>query len=197
MVKPKGEAPAEPQDSGALQALRQQQGRNYTALPPSNSICVLAGAFVNQTEQLHLDFRLRKESQPLTLSDDLQIHFLQLEHLQMTAETLYTEIAVERWCWFLSHTDELTTEQIARLLPEQQFSEAAKVIEMIARTPNQHREYNARLKAPRYKEARILCVQQQQQGIEIGEHRGESRVIRIAPLQGQILQLQQLNSSRS
>jgi hypothetical protein len=67
---------------------------------------------------------------------------------------------------------------------------------MIARTPNQLREYNARLKAQHYKEARILCVQQQQ-GIEIGEQRGESRGIRIAPLQEQILQLQQLNSSRS
>ncbi|MFM7835780.1 MAG: hypothetical protein ACKPJD_28630 [Planctomycetaceae bacterium] len=33
--------------------------------------------------------------------DDLQIHFLQLKHFQVTAETLCNASAIERWCWFL------------------------------------------------------------------------------------------------
>ena len=61
---------------------------------------------------------------------------------------------------------------------------------MIARTPDQLREYNARLKAQRDEEARLLHAQQQ--GIEIGEARGEQRGIRRGLLQGQILLLQQL-----
>ena len=52
------------------------------------------------------------------------------------------------------------------------------------------REYNARLKAQRDEEARLLYAQQQ--GIEIGEARGEARGIRKGQLCGQIMLLQQL-----
>jgi predicted transposase/invertase (TIGR01784 family) len=165
---------------------RLQQGQNYTDLRPSISICVLAGALIRQPAKLHLDFRLREETLPITLTNDLQIHFLQLNHLQVTAETLYTATPIERWCWFLRHAQELTTEQINQLLPDQEFTEAARVLEMISQTPEQLYEYNARVKAQRDEEARIIYAQQQ--GIEIGETRG----IRKGLLQGQILLLQQL-----
>jgi predicted transposase/invertase (TIGR01784 family) len=173
---------------------RLQQGQNYTDLRPSISICVLSGALIRQPAKLHLDFRLREETLPLTLTDDLQIHFLQLNHLQVTAETLYNSTPIERWCWFLCHAQELTTEQVSLLLPEQEFTEAARVLDMIAQTPEQLHEYNARLKAQRDEEARIIFAQQQ--GIEIGEARGieigEARGIRRGLLQGQILLLQQM-----
>ena len=80
------------------------------------------------------------------------------------------------------------------VLPDQEFTEAAKVLDMIAQTPEQLQEYNARVKAQRDEEARIIYAQQQ--GIEIGEARGEARGeqrgIRRGLLQGQILLLQQL-----
>ena len=169
---------------------RLQQGQNYTDLRPSISICVLSGALIRQPAKLHLDFRLREETLPITLTNDLQIHFLQLNHLQVTAETLYTATPIERWCWFLRHAQELTTEQINQLLPDQEFTEAARVLEMISQTPEQLYEYNARVKAQRDEEARIIYAQQQ--GIEIGETRGEARGIRRGLLQGQIVLLQQL-----
>lgn len=122
------------------------EGQNYKSLQPSISICVLAGSLFRYPAQLHLDFRLREKSLPLTLTDDLQIHFLQLKHLDVTAATLDNATPVERWCWFLCHADELTIDQIAKLLPDQVFADAAGVLEMIARTPDQLREYNARLK---------------------------------------------------
>ena len=159
-----------------------QQGQNYTDLRPSISICVLSGALIRQPAKLHLDFRLREETLPITLTNDLQIHFLQLNHLQVTTETLYTASPIERWCWFLRHAQELTTEQVNQLLPDQEFTEAARVLEMISQTPEQLYEYNARVKAQRDEEARIIYAQQQ--GIEKG--------IEIGQLQGQILQLQQL-----
>jgi len=90
----------------------------------------------------------------------------------------------------IRHAQELTTEQLALLLPDQEFSEAAKVLDMIAQTPEQLQEYNARLKAQRDEEARIIHARQQ--GIENGEARGETRGLRRGLLQGQILQLQQL-----
>ena len=77
---------------------------------------------------------------------------------------------------------------------------------MISQTPEQLYEYNARVKAQRDEEARIIYAQQQgieigiEKGIEIGETRGETRGeargeargIRRGLLQGQIVLLQQL-----
>jgi len=162
------------------------EGQSYNSLQPAICICVLAGALYSQPAELHLDFRLREKSHPLTLTDDLQIHFLQLNHLQVTAETLYNATAVERWCWFLCNADQLTIEQVAQLFPDQEFSEAAGVLDMIARTPEQLQEYHDRLKARRDEEARILYGQQQ--GLEIGEARG----IEKGQLRGQVVLLQQL-----
>ncbi|MFN5977431.1 MAG: hypothetical protein ACK48U_23515 [Planctomyces sp.] len=79
-------------------------------------------------------------------------------------------------------------------MPQKEFTEAAKVLDMIAQTPEQLQEYNARLKAQRDEEARIILGRQQ--GLEIGEARGieigEARGIRKGLLQGQIVLLQQL-----
>ncbi len=95
-------------------------------------------------------------------------------------------------------------------MPQKEFTEAAKVLDMIAQTPEQLQEYHARLKARRDEEARIILGLQQgleigeargieigeARGIEIGEARGieigEARGIRRGLLQGQIVLLQQL-----
>jgi predicted transposase/invertase (TIGR01784 family) len=163
-----------------------REGQNYNELRPSISICVLAGSLVEQPARLHLDFRLRDLSSPRPLTEHLQIHFLQLNHLQVTADTLYNASPVERWCWFLRYAQELTTEQLTLLLPDKEFTEAAKVLEMIAQTPEQLQEYNARLKARRDEEARIILGRQQ--GLEIGEARGieigEARGIEIGEARG-------------
>jgi len=152
-------------------------------------MCLL---LIKAPAQLHRDFRLREKLLPLT--DHLQIHFLQLNHLQVTADTLYRASPVERWCWFLRHTQELTSKRLSQLLPEREFTEAANVLDMIAQTPEQRQEYNARLKIQRDKETRIIYARQQ--GLELGEARGiaigESHGIRRGILQGQILQIQQL-----
>ena len=73
---------------------------------------------------------------------------------------------------------------------------------MISQTPEQLYEYNARVKAQRDEEARIIYAHQQgieigikigiEIGIEIGIKIGEARGIRRGLLQGQILLLQQL-----
>ncbi|MFN5196604.1 MAG: Rpn family recombination-promoting nuclease/putative transposase [Planctomyces sp.] len=174
-----------------------QEGQNYTELRPSICICVLAGQLFVTPPALHLDFRLRDHEHSLTLTDDLQIHLLQLNHLQVTEETVYHATPVERWAWFLRHAEELTSAQVARLFPDKEFSEAAEVLEMIAQTPQHLVEYNARLKAQRDEEARILYAQQQgkadgraegrAEGIDIGIERGVL-IGRITLLQ-QLLQL--------
>ncbi|MFM7057681.1 MAG: Rpn family recombination-promoting nuclease/putative transposase, partial [Planctomycetota bacterium] len=112
-----------------------REGDDYILLRPSICICVLEGAMFSFPPALHLDFRLREKSSSLTLTDDLQIHLLQLKYLQVTAETVYTAPLDQKWAWFLRNVHSLDLENVPRLLPEPEFYEAAKVLAMIAQTP--------------------------------------------------------------
>jgi predicted transposase/invertase (TIGR01784 family) len=153
------------------------EGQDYPTLRPSISICVLAMPMFSTPPALHLDFRLRETSNNLTLTDDLQIHLLQLNFLQVDAETVYHATAIERWAWFLSNAEYLTTDDVRRLFPDKEFTEAAGVLEMIAKTPEQLIAYNARLKSQRDEAGRILFARQEglNEGVQIGEARGEAR----------------------
>jgi predicted transposase/invertase (TIGR01784 family) len=154
------------------------EGQDYPTLRPSISICVLAQPMFFLPPALHLDFRMRERSTNLVLTDDLQIHLLQLNFLQVDAETVYNASPVERWAWFLRNAESLTTADVRRLFPDEEFTEAAGVLEMIAKTPEQLFAYNARLKSQRDEAARILFARQE------GEQIGEARGIEIGAARG-------------
>jgi len=79
------------------------------------------------------------------------------------------------WNWEKSFPpilkDDLTIDWVTRLLLDQELAEAAGVLEMITRTPDQLREHNSHLQAQRDEEARLNRTQQQD--VEIGEARGK------------------------
>jgi predicted transposase/invertase (TIGR01784 family) len=178
------------------------EGQRYSRLRPAISICVLSQAMFSVPSALHLDFRLREASTHLTLTDDLQIHLLQLNHRQVTAENVYDATPAERWAYFLQNADKLTPAEIRRLFPDQEFSEAAEaagVLDMISKTPEQLMAYNARLKFQRDEAARMEQAtlegeaRGEARGREIGEARGEIRGRQI----GRISLLQELLGQRS
>ena len=104
-------------------------------------------------------------------------------YLQVTVENVYDASPAERWAYFLQNADQLTPAEIRRLFPDQEFSEAAGVLEMISRTPEQLMAYNARLKFQRDEVARILQARLEgreegrQEGEEIGEARGRIAIL--------------------
>jgi predicted transposase/invertase (TIGR01784 family) len=124
---------------------------------------------------LHLDFRLREKRSHRTLTDDLQIHLLQLSYLQVTAETVYNASDEERWLMFLRDADKLTTEQIRQLFPDKEFAEAAGVLEMIAKTPEERMEYEARLKYRRDQAGRRQQALMEGRELGLVEGRAEGR----------------------
>lgn len=162
------------------------EGNQYTELRPAISICVLTQAMFPQSAELHLDFRLREAGSRLILTDDLQIHLLQLDNLRVTAENVYHALPAERWAYFLQNADKLTPEDIRRLFPDEEIAEAAGVLEMISQTPEQLMLYNARLKFQRDEEARLQKARQD--GIREGEARGRQEGF----LAGRIVLLQEL-----
>jgi PD-(D/E)XK nuclease family transposase len=111
------------------------EGHQYAALRPAISICVLTQALFPASSALHLDFRLRESSSDLILTDDLQIHLLQLNNLRVTAEKVYHALPAERWAYFLPNADKLTSAEVCRLFLDDAIAEAAGVLEMISQTP--------------------------------------------------------------
>jgi predicted transposase/invertase (TIGR01784 family) len=168
----------------ALYVGQLSEGQRYSRLRPAISICVLSQAMFSVPPALHLDFRLREVSTNLALTDDLQIHLLQLNHLQVTAENVYDATPAERWAYFLQNAEKLTPAEIRRLFPDQEFFEAAGVLEMISKTPEQLMAYNARLKFQRDEAARMeqATLEGEARGVEIGETRGR-QIGRISLLQ--------------
>lgn len=160
-------------------------GVNYTALRPAISICVLTKSLYPEVPGLHLDFRLREATGSI-LTNDLQIHLLELPKLCVTRETVHDATPTERWAYFLRHAEQLTSDEIIRMFPDQEIAEAAGVLEMISRTPEQIRLYNARIKFQRDDAARLeyALTEGRQQGIQEGRQQGL--------LMGRITLLQQL-----
>jgi predicted transposase/invertase (TIGR01784 family) len=174
----------------ALYAGQLSEGQQYSKLRPAINICVMSQALFASPPALHLDFRLREMSTSRALTDDLQIHLLQLNHLQVTADTVYYATPAERWAYFLQNADKLTPVDIRRLFPDQEFSEAAGVLEMISKTPEQLMAYNARLKFQRDEAARIEQAalegeaRGEARGREIGVEIGEARGVEIGETRG-------------
>ena len=70
----------------------------------------------------------------------------------------------------------LNKDDIGRLFPDQEFSEAAGVLEMISQTPEQLMAYNARLKFQRDEAARMM--QARLEGLNEGLQIGRINVLR-------------------
>ena len=104
---------------------------------------------------------------------------------------MYDATSAERWAYFLQNADKLTPAEIRRLFPDQEFSEAAGVLEMISKTPEQLLAYNARLKFQRDEAARM------EQAALDGEARGEARGREIGVEIGRISLLQELLGQRT
>lgn len=157
------------------------EGQGYDRLRPSIGICVLSRALFHDPGSLHMDFRLRDSVTNRTLTDDLQVHLLQLKHLQVTAETVYNATLEEQWAWFLRNVHELTLDDVVRMFPHEVLQEAFGVLLMISQTAEEMIAYEARLKHQRDEEGRML--QARLDGEAAGEARGEARG-RITLLQG-------------
>ena len=169
------------------------EGENYPSLRPAISICVLTKPIFADDSRLHLDFRLR-DSSGTVLTDDLQVHLLQLSNLAVTAQNVFEASPMEQWAYFLLNAENMTMAEIKRLFPDPEFSEAAEVLEMIAKTPEQRQRYDARLKFQRDEAARgaLACDEARDEGRIEGLREGIEKGVELGELFGRITTLQGL-----
>ena len=161
----------------------------YTLLRPVISLCVLTTPMLSNVCELHLEFWLLTAT-GVKLTDDLQVHLLQLSNLTVTAQNVPTAAPIEQWAYFLLNVEHLALDEVKRLFPDPVFTEAAGVLEMVSKSPEQRHQYDARVKFQRDEAARL--EQARNEGIEQGIEQGIERGRREGELLGQIKLLQQL-----
>ena len=162
--------------SASLYTEQLTEGSRYSTLRPAISICVLTQAMSPAGEQLHRDFRLR-ESTGKILTNDLQIHFLELSKLRLSVENVWAASSVEQWAFFLKHAERLSASDISRLFRDPEMTEAAGVLKMISQDFKQRLQYLARIKAEMEEQARVnhakrIAEQGWIDGVEAGREAG-------------------------
>ncbi|MEM9366868.1 MAG: Rpn family recombination-promoting nuclease/putative transposase [Planctomycetota bacterium] len=157
------------------------EGDDYTRLRPAISICVLDAILIRDSRVIHSEFRLRSRDGRVDLTDGLQIHLLELPKYEPPSDNQVIDDPVEAWLCFLRRADQMTSEEIHAQFKHPAFSEAAKVLEMIQRTPDQRSQYELRLKAQRDEQARL------QYAIEQGRREGEAKGKEEGEIRGKLI----------
>ena len=158
-----------------------REGESYSSLCPAISICVLDAVLFPGVPEMHLDFRLRSGSHDLVLTDDLQVHFLELPKYNPTKPPPQDASPLEKWAYFLRYGKDLTPDEIREFLFDPVFIEAAEVLQMIAQSPSERALYEARLKL---ETDQVWKLQEAKDegfvlGIQRGEYRGQIRLLQI------------------
>jgi len=160
----------------SLNYVRQiQEGSPYLDLRPAVSICVLNRILYNQAEEYHLSFRLRCDQRELIFTNDLQFHLLELPKFTPGSDNLGELPPLERWLYFLRHAEASEPDKLSRILVDEEFSEAAEVLEMISRSPEDRQFYEARMKFLHDEEARLIAAREE--GREEGALAGKIQML--------------------
>ncbi|MEO1618528.1 MAG: Rpn family recombination-promoting nuclease/putative transposase [Planctomycetota bacterium] len=129
------------------------EGDQYADLNPSISICLLDSILFRDEQRLQHAFGLRTAN-GLSLTDCLQVHLFELPKYVIPSDNVAIGEPVEQWLYFFRRAADCTPEELADRLPDPVFNEAAGVLQMIARNPEERRLYDDRLKVERDQWAR-------------------------------------------
>jgi predicted transposase/invertase (TIGR01784 family) len=169
--------------AASLYVGQMHSGDAYDELRPAISICVLDALLFPDVPDLHLNFRLRNCRHELVLTDDVQVHFLELPKYNPSVHPVIGATPLEKWAYFFRYASQLTPDEISGRLTDAEFIEAAGVLEMIAQSPREREMYEARLKFERDKSWWIKTAKAEghaegrAEGIERGEYSGQIRLL--------------------
>ncbi|MFZ4083674.1 MAG: PD-(D/E)XK nuclease family transposase [Pirellula sp.] len=126
---------------------------------------------LSQLAEYHSEFRLRTRS-GLELTNCLEIHLLELPKYAPLDDNAPIADPRDQWMYFFRRANGSSVDELLDRLPDPVFERAVGVLEMISRTPDQRRHYDARLKWELDENTRI------QTAFEEGEALGRIELIR-------------------
>ncbi|MDA1017020.1 MAG: Rpn family recombination-promoting nuclease/putative transposase, partial [Planctomycetota bacterium] len=170
----------------------------YFKLRPAISICVLNRVLFPSAAEFHLSFRLRCDQQDLIFSEDLVFHVLELPKFESEVDNVILSDPLEKWLYFLKHAEHLEADELAEQLIDSEYREAAGVLEMISKSPEEQQFYEARMKFLHDNEGRLIAAREEgreeglEQGREQGLEQGREQGLEKGSIVGRIQALQEL-----
>jgi predicted transposase/invertase (TIGR01784 family) len=109
----------------------------------------------------------------------LEIHLLELPKYSPVDDNEAIADPRDQWMYFFRRAEGSTVEELLERLPDPVFKRAVGVLEMISRTPDQRRHYDARLKWELDENTRIQTAFEEGEikGREEGELFGKIRML--------------------
>lgn len=122
-------------------------GDDYTRLRRTISICFVNGVVFREWPEYHTCFRLLDPSGELCLTEDLEIHIIELPKFRKTLAELETDL--DFWLYFLKNGEELDADALPAELDRGEIRKAMGVLKMLAQSDMERELYEGRLKAKR------------------------------------------------
>jgi len=122
-------------------------GEDYTRLRRTISICFVNGVVFREWPEYHTCFRLLDPSGELCLTEDLEIHIIELPKFRKTLAELETDL--DFWLCFLKNGEELDADALPAELDRGEIRKAMGVLKMLAQSDMERELYEGRLKAKR------------------------------------------------
>jgi predicted transposase/invertase (TIGR01784 family) len=171
-----------------------REGESYAKLAPAICICFLNQEVLPSATSFHTRFRLCSLEEHLVLTDQLEVHLVELPKYNGAKADLPQARPKERWAYFMRHAAEMTIAEIDQFLPEPAFVEAGGVLDMISKSPEERLRYEMRIKAMRDLMSNLEAAREEglEQGIEKGIEQGIEKGIEKGSLLGRIQTLQEL-----
>ena len=106
----------------------------------------------------------------MIFSEDLIFHLLELPKYRPGDDNVKQLLPLEKWIYFLKHAEHLEADELAEQLVDDEFREAAGVLEMISKSPEDRQFYEARMKFLHDEQARLIAAREE--GREEGAAQG-------------------------
>ncbi|MHB8969870.1 MAG: Rpn family recombination-promoting nuclease/putative transposase [Pirellulaceae bacterium] len=123
------------------------QGDAYHRLCPTISICFVNGRLFPDRLSHHRRFRLLDTEGSLLLTDQLEIHVLELPNFERRLADLREPL--DFWLYFLKNGEELDADALPEPLNSEEVRRAMEVLKMLSQDGLEREIYEGRLKAKR------------------------------------------------
>jgi predicted transposase/invertase (TIGR01784 family) len=125
------------------------QGDTYQRLCPTISICFVNGRLFPDRLSHHRRFRLLDADSSLLLTDQLEIHVLELPNFECELADLLEPL--DFWLYFLKNGEELDADSLPEPLNREEVRRAMEVLKMVSQEALEREIYEGRMKAKRDK----------------------------------------------
>ena len=124
-----------------------QAGQDYDQLRPTILVCFINDVIFPDIKDYHSCFQLVDKGHGAILTDDLQIHVLELPKFTKTPRELVT--GLDRWLYFLKHGQDLDPAELPGEIDSPEIRQAMEGLMELAQTDIEKMIYDGRVKARR------------------------------------------------